>query len=216
MAQDPHRDRRENPGNSGGGAHHQRRRRCRAGERHRFECTGEGCCRNFWTRSRPIRRSPVSPPPLVVCMQTTAGPRTVPLTPASAMMPLPPAARLRSSRPARTPDPGRQTALGRSRATRPCAHRNGWVGRSGDDGEALPTTGSRAAPNAITAGAASKRRCTVSNCLGQRLAARDFDRQVARVPDPCGRPERLHRARHTRHKGRRMSLSGERGTPAIN
>ena len=36
-----------------------------------------------------------------------------------------------------------------------------------------------------------------------------------RVPNPCGRPERLHCARHAHHRGRGISLSGERGTPAI-
>jgi len=39
LAQDPHRDRREIPRNPGGRVHHERRR---AGERHRFERTGEG------------------------------------------------------------------------------------------------------------------------------------------------------------------------------
>ena len=83
----------------------------------------------------------------------------------------PPVVLLRSSRPARTPNPGNPTPLGRAprslnrwrsvprRATRPCARRNASAGRSGDDGEALPATGSRAAPNAISARAASKRRC---------------------------------------------------------
>ena len=66
--------------------------------------------------------------------------------------------------------------------------------------------------------------------LGQRrirrLMARDFNRQVAefqvRVIRGLSRsdgirpliPERLHSPRHTRHKGRGMTLSGERGTPA--
>ena len=36
-----------------------------------------------------------------------------------------------------------------------------------------------------------------------------------RVPGPCRRAERLHRARHTHHGSRGMSLSGERETPTI-
>ena len=63
--------------------------------------------------------------------------------------------------------------------------------------------------------------------LGQRLMARDFDRQVAelqvRVIRRLARtggvrlltPERLHRARHPGHEGRGIGLSGERGRPAI-
>jgi len=62
------------------------------------------------------------------------------------------AARLQSSRPARTPSPGSPTAPGRLHATKPCAHHGASAGRSGDDGAG------------ITAGAASKQRCTVSNC----------------------------------------------------
>src|SRR5690606_36476792 len=34
-----------------------------------------------------------------------------------------------------------------------------------------------------------------------------------RVPGPCCRAERLHRARHPSHEGRRISLSGRRGSP---
>ena len=90
--------------------------------------------------------------------------------------PSPLAARLRSLRPARTPSPASPTAPQRSRATRPCAHHDTSVEPSGDDGAA------------ITAKAASKQRCTVSSCPAsgwprgtgrKRLAARDFDRQVA-------------------------------------
>jgi hypothetical protein len=35
------------------------------------------------------------------------------------------------------------------------------------------------------------------------------------VPGSCRDPEQLHRARHPRHKGRGISLSGDRGSPAI-
>ncbi len=72
----------------------------------------------------------------------------VPSTPASAMTPSPPEVPPRSYRPARTQSPGSPTPLGRSRATKPCERRNASVEPSGDDGAA------------ITAGAASKRRCT--------------------------------------------------------
>jgi len=70
----------------------------------------------------PIKRSPVSPP-------------MVPSTPASAMTQSPPAALLRSYRPAGTPNHGSPTPLGQSPATKLCAHQNTSVGRSGDDGE---------------------------------------------------------------------------------
>ena len=36
-----------------------------------------------------------------------------------------------------------------------------------------------------------------------------------RVPGWCCRAERLHRARHPRHEGRGISLSGRRGSPAV-
>ncbi len=137
LAQDPHRDRREILGNPGCRVHHQRRGRCRAGERHRFERTGEGCCPSCWTRSRPIRKSQPSPP-------------TAPSTPASATTPSPPAARLRSFRPARTPNPGTPTPPGPSHGTRSCAHQGALVEPSGDDGAA------------ITAEAGPRPRCTAS------------------------------------------------------
>src|SRR5690606_19447609 len=35
------------------------------------------------------------------------------------------------------------------------------------------------------------------------------------VPDPCRRPERLHRTRHTRNSSRGMTPSGERGTLTV-
>ena len=107
------------------------------------------CCPNCSTRSCPIRRSPASPPPLTVCKQTVAGQWTGPLTLASAMMPSAPAALPRSYRPDRMPSLGSRTPPGRSHATKPSGHQNASAGRSGDDGAA------------ITAGAASKPRCTV-------------------------------------------------------
>ena len=36
-----------------------------------------------------------------------------------------------------------------------------------------------------------------------------------RVPGSCGRSERLHCARHPRHTGHGISLSGRRGSPAV-
>ena len=51
--------------------------------------------------------------------------------------------------------------------------------------------------------------------LGQRLSARDFDRQVGRGPGPCRRPQRVHRPRHTHYRGRGIGLSGERGRPTV-
>ena len=61
-------------------------------------------------------------------------------------------------------------------------------------------------------GAETKMHCV--KLLGQRLMARGFDLQVAEF-QVRGRSERLHRAWHTRHKGRRTSLSGVRGSLAI-
>ena len=63
-----------------------------------------------------------------------------------------PVALPRSYRPARTHGPGSPTVPVPSRATRPCVHRNASAGPSGEDGAA------------ITAEAASKQRCIVSNC----------------------------------------------------
>jgi hypothetical protein len=71
---------------------------------------------------------------------------------ANAMTPSPPVALLRSCRRAGTPNRGSATPPGRSRAARRFASRNASAGRSGDDGAV------------ITAGAASRQRCTVSNC----------------------------------------------------
>jgi hypothetical protein len=112
------------------------------------------CCPNCSTRSRPIRRSPASPP-------------MAPSTPANAMTPSPPAAPPRSSRPARTPSPGSQTPPVRSHETKPCAHHGASDGPSGDDGAG------------ITAEAAQRPRCTASSSWANASSARDFDRQVA-------------------------------------
>ena len=70
--------------------------------------------------------------------------------------------------PARTPSHGRPSPLERWLATRPCGHRNTSVVPSGDDG-------------------AYHRRSRVEtkmHCvklLGQRLMARDFDRQLSEL-----------------------------------
>ena len=87
-------------------------------------------------------------------------------TPESAMMPSPIAGLPQSSRPVRMQSHGRLSRQARSRATKPCGRRNTWVARSGDDGADT------------TVEAASKPMHCVK-LLGQRLMARDFDRQVA-------------------------------------
>ena len=69
--------------------------------------------------------------------------------------------------PVRTPSPGSPTPQGRSRATKPCAYHAASVEPSGDDGAA------------ITAEAASKPRCTVSNC-----SASDWPRGTSIVRSP--------------------------------
>jgi hypothetical protein len=50
--------------------------------------------------------------------------------------------------------------------------------------------------------------------LGQRLSARTSTVR-SRSSRSCRRPERLHRARHAHHRSHRISLSGERGSPAL-
>lgn len=75
-----------------------------------------------------------------------------PTTHANATMPSLTATPIPSSRPARTRSPGRRSPREPWRETRPCARRNTWVAHPGDDGADT------------TAGAASRQRCTVSNC----------------------------------------------------
>ena len=48
---------------------------------------------------------------------------------------------------------------------------------------------------------------------GQSLMARDFDRQVVDIQVRVAVLNPLHHAWHTHHRGRRISLSGERGSP---
>ena len=148
------------------------------------------CCPNCSTRSRPIRRSAASPP-------------TAPTTPASATMPSPPAALPPSFRPARTPKPWKTDhAPVRSRATRPCGFeilRPGHLATM----ERIPPPKPRRNQDALCQAAGP-----APHGAGLRPSGRG-------VPGPCRRPERLHRARHPRHGGRGISLSGERGTSAI-
>lgn len=80
---------------------------------------------------------------------SAASPPTVPTTHVNATTPLPTAAPMPSSRPARTRSPGRRSPLEPWRETRPCARRNTWAARSGDDGADT------------TAEAASRQRCIV-------------------------------------------------------
>ena len=80
---------------------------------------------------------------------SAASPPTVPTTHVNATTPLPTAAPMPSSRPARTRSPGRRSPLEPWHETRPCARRNTWAARSGDDGADT------------TAEAASRQRCIV-------------------------------------------------------
>ena len=84
--------------------------------------------------------------------QTVAGQRTAPTTRASATMQLPNVVLPQSFLLAKTPSLGRPKAPVRLPATRRYVRRNTWAVRCGDDG--VDTT----------AEAASKRRCTASNC----------------------------------------------------
>ena len=57
---------------------------------------------------------------------------------------------------------------------------------------------------------------TKMNCmklLGQRLAARDFDRTDRGTPGPHRNPQPLHRTRHPRHAARGLTPDGQRGPP---
>ena len=51
---------------------------------------------------------------------------------------------------------------------------------------------------------------------GQRLMARNFDRQVAEFQIGEADLERLHRTRSPRHEDRGIGLSGKSGGPAVN
>ena len=93
----------------------------------------------FSTKSRRTRKS--------VALRLMA-----PTTRANATMRLQIAVPMPSSRPARTRSPGRRSPPEPWREMRPCARRNTWAARSGDDG--VDTT----------AEAASRQRCIVSSC----------------------------------------------------
>ena len=51
---------------------------------------------------------------------------------------------------------------------------------------------------------------------GQRLMARNFNRQVAKFQIRVADLERLHRTQHPRHEDRGIGLSEKSGVPALN
>ena len=158
------------------------------------------CCRNFWIRSRPISRSPASPPPLTVCRQTVAGQRTVLSTPASATMPSPPEVPPPSFRPARTPNHGSPTPQEQSPATKPCAHHAASAGRFGDPSRQHPVD----APagqwmERLSPPKPRRNKDALCQTAGSVPHGAGLRPPGCRVPGPCGRPERLHRTWHTRH-----------------
>lgn len=112
-------------------------------------------CRDCSTRLLPMSVLPAS----------AATART---TQRTAMRPLPCAKRMPSSRPARTPNPGRPSAAARTPAMTFCT---GHAGGAGDleKMERLPSPQS----------CRTKMRCF--KLLGERVMARDFDRQVAEL-----------------------------------
>ena len=151
------------------------------------------CCRNFWTRSRPIKRSPASPP-------------MAPSTPASAMTPSMPAIAARAAARDHTAPQERQTmeALYR-RGCRPQRSPARITPRRSNHLATMePLSPPEPRRNLSRArkrsgGSFSRRMDALcqtarpaSGCAGLRPSGR-------RVPDPRGNPERLHRARHTRH-----------------
>jgi hypothetical protein len=107
-----------------------------------------------------------------------------------------------SYRPARMPSSGRPIPPGRSRETKSCGRRNASVEPSGDVGAAT------------TVGVAQKPRCTASSCWGSGYRQR-LPPSGRRGTDPGRGPERLHRTRHARHRGRGIILSAERGGPPV-
>ena len=124
------------------------------------------CYPNSSTRSHPSSRSPASPP-------------TVPSTPVSVTKQLRLAAQPPSYRLVKTQNRGSPTRRGRSHETKLCAHQNASVGPSGDDGAA---TTAKAASKPTLSGIAAQypagHRMHCVKLLGQRLSARNFDRQV--------------------------------------
>jgi len=95
------------------------------------------------------------------------------------MTPSPPEVPLRSSRPARMPSPGSPTPREQSPETKPCAHHAASVEPSGDDGEGPARHRSEGGPERYHRRSRIETKMHCVKLLGQRLAARDFDRQVA-------------------------------------
>ena len=110
------------------------------------------CCPNCSTRSRRIKRSPASPPPLTVCLQTARGADRG----AAAIIP-----QHRNAKPWKAVTAG---AVARNEALRASKYlgRALWRRWSGYHRRSRVET---------------KRHCV--KLLGQRLMARDFDRQMA-------------------------------------
>ena len=104
------------------------------------------------------------------------------------MMPSPPAVPAAIIPPRKNAKPWKPDTREQSPATKPCAHHAASVEPSGDDGAVITAeAASKFEPGQKTIGARKRsggsfsRRmdATSVKLLGQRLAARDFDRQVA-------------------------------------
>ena len=114
------------------------------------------------------------------------------------------------------PSRGRRSRQARSRATKHCGHRNTSAVRSDDPSRQHPADApagqwmERISPPKPRRNKNALRQTPGSTPYGTGL------RPPSRgVPGSCCRAERLHRARHPRHKGRRIGLSGETGSPVI-
>jgi hypothetical protein len=144
------------------------------------------CCPSCSTRSHPIRRSPASP-------------LTVPSIPASAMTLSPPAVPPRSSRPAGTPNHGNLTQPG------PLGIVLGPMADNASTRNEILRTSKRVGRTIWRRWSGYHRRSraeTKMHCgklLGQRLSARDFDRQVAEFQVKVIRHCRLDQWRDMAH-----------------
>jgi len=162
------------------------------------------CCPNFSTRSRPGRRSPPSPP-------------TAPSTPAGATTPSPPAVPPQSCRPARPPDPGSPTPPGQSPATRSCAHRSAAADHLATMARVSPPKPRRDMTRIRkqSSGLFSDDRMRCAKLPGQRLSARDFDRQVAELQVRVAVLNGFTALGTPITDGRRRGLARKRRSPSI-
>ena len=148
------------------------------------------------------------------------------MTPAGATPPSSTAKPLRSSRSARTVDRGSKTARQRRPETKPCVHHGTTAGRSGNAGrDTMPEAASRRRCPRRFARTGGTHRLDLK-AFGERIAARDPDRQTAEIQTGeiqirvlrrrsrtngvrLLRHEPLHRPRHSRDRPRGLKPMGK-------